>query len=69
MTTLSAWKFGTLQGAGEAPAKLEKPNRDFLINLRDETVVSCEAGRKKPKTVILPVWRFREGACEYAFRL
>jgi hypothetical protein len=24
MTTLSAWKFSTLQDAGEAPAKLER---------------------------------------------
>jgi len=68
VTTLSAWKFGTLQGAGEAPAKLEKPNRDFLINLRDEAVVSWEAGRKKPMTVILPVRRFCESACEHALR-
>jgi hypothetical protein len=32
MTTLSAWKFSSLPSAGEAPAKLEKLNRDFLIN-------------------------------------
>ena len=24
MTTLSAWKFSTLRGTGEAPAKLER---------------------------------------------
>ncbi len=63
MATLSAWKSRTLQGAGEALAKLEKLNRDFLINLHDEAVV-----RKKPKTVIPPVWRFCEGACEHALR-
>ena len=68
MATLSAWKFRTLRGTGEAPAKLEKLNRDFPINLHDEAVVSWEVGRKKPKTVILPVWRFREGACEHALR-
>jgi hypothetical protein len=68
MTTLSAWKFSTLRGAGEAPAKLEKLNRDFLVNLPDEAVVSWEAGRKKPKTAVLPVWRFCESACEHALR-
>jgi uncharacterized membrane protein len=68
MATLSAWKFSTLQGADEALAKLEKPNRDFVINLHDEAVVSWEADGKKPKTVILPVWRFCESACEHALR-
>ena len=68
MTTLSAWKFRTLRGTGEAPAKLEKLNRDFPINLRDDGVVSWEAGRKKPMTVILPVRRFCESACEHALR-
>ena len=29
---------------------------------------TLQAGRKKPKTVILPVWRFSEGACEHALR-
>ena len=65
MATLSAWTFNALQGAAGA---LEQLNRDFLINLHDEAVVSWEVGRKKPKTVILPVWRFREGACEHALR-
>ena len=65
MATVSAWKFSTLQGADQVLAKLEKLNRDFLINLHDEAVVSWEVGRKKPKTVILPVWRFCEGVCEH----
>ena len=68
MTTLSAWKFDTLRGAGQARAKLEKPNRDVLINLPDEAVVGREAGRKKPDTVIPAEWRFCEGACEHALR-
>jgi len=68
MTTLSAWKFRTLRGTGEAPAKLEKLNRDFPINLRDEAVVGWEAGWKKPMTVILPVRRFCESAREHAPR-
>jgi len=66
MATLSAWKCNMLQGADEALAKLENLNRDFLINLHDEAAVSWEVGRKKPNTVILPVWRFCEGACEHA---
>jgi uncharacterized membrane protein len=68
MTTLSTWTFSTLQGADEAPAKLEKLNRDFPINLHDEAVVSWEAGRTTPKTVILPVSPFCESACEHALR-
>jgi hypothetical protein len=68
MTTLSAWKFRTLRGTGEAPAKLEKLNRDFPINLHDEAVVSWEAGWKKPMSVFLPARRFCESACEHAPR-
>jgi hypothetical protein len=30
-----------------------------------EVVVCWEAGRKKPKAVILSVWRFCEGGCEH----
>jgi uncharacterized membrane protein len=37
-------------GADEALAKLEKLNRDYLINLHDAAVVSWEVGKKKPKT-------------------
>ena len=37
-----------------ALAKLEKLNRDFLIDLHGEAVVSWEVGRKEPKTVIPP---------------
>lgn len=50
MATLTAWKFNTPQGADEALAKLEKLNRDFLINVHDAAVVSWEVGKKKPKT-------------------
>lgn len=56
MATLNAWKFNTPQGADETLTKLEKLNRDFVINLH-EAVVSWEVGRNKPKTVVLPVWR------------
>ncbi len=50
MATLTAWKFDTPNGADEALAKLEKLNRDYLINLHDAAVVSWEVGKKKPKT-------------------
>jgi hypothetical protein len=40
----------------------------LVINLLGEAVVSWEVGRKKPKTVIPPVWRFCEGACEHEVR-
>ncbi len=50
MATLTAWKFDTPNGADEALAKLEKLNRDYLINLHDAAVVSWEVGTKKPKT-------------------
>src|SRR5260370_16624000 len=35
MATLTAWMFDTPNGADEALAKLEKLNRDYLINLHD----------------------------------
>jgi uncharacterized membrane protein len=50
MATLTAWKFSTPDGADEALLRLEKLNRDYLIELHDAAVVSWEAGRKKPKT-------------------
>jgi len=50
IATLTAWKFDTPNGADEALAKLEKLNRDYLINLHDAAVVSWEVGKKKPKT-------------------
>ena len=50
MATLTAWKFNMPDGADEALARLEKLNRDFLIELHDAAVVSWEVGRKKPKT-------------------
>ena len=66
MATVIAWKFSTLQGVGEALAKLEKLSRVFLVSLHDAVALNWEVGRKKPKTVILPVWRFCEGAREHA---
>lgn len=65
MTTISAWKFNAIRGAGTVLPKLAELNRDFLVNLLDEVVVRWEAGRKKPKAVIFSVRRFCEGGCEY----
>lgn len=65
MTTISAWKFNAVRGAGEVLPKLAKLNRNFLVSLLGEVVVCWEVGRKKPKAVILSVWRFCEGGCEH----
>lgn len=65
MTTISAWKFNAVRGVGEVLPKLAKLNRDFLANLLDEVVVRWQASRKKPKAVILSLWRFCEGGCEH----
>jgi hypothetical protein len=68
MATLSVWKFNTLQGADQVLAKLEMLSRDFVINLHDAAVVGGKVGGKKPKTVVPPVWRFCEGACQHELR-
>jgi hypothetical protein len=65
MTTISAWKFNAVRGAGEVLPKLAKLNRDFLVSLLGEVVVCWEAGRNKPKAVILSIWRLCEGGCEH----
>ena len=62
MTTISAWKFNAVRGAGEVLPKL---NRNFLVSLLGEVVVCWEDGRKKPKAIFLSVWRFCEGGCEH----
>ena len=68
MATLSAWRFNTLQGADEVLAMLEELSRDFVIHPHDAAVVSWEVGRKKPKIVVFPVWRFCKGAPEHELR-
>ena len=65
MTTISAWTFNAVRGAGEVLPKLAKLNRTFLVSLLGEVVVCWEAGRRKPKAVILSIWRFCEGGCEH----
>jgi uncharacterized membrane protein len=40
MATLTAWKFDTPYGAGQALTKLEQLSKQMLINLHDAAVVS-----------------------------
>src|ERR1700753_3734786 len=49
MATLTAWKFNTPQGADEALAKLEKLNKEFVINVHDAAGGTWEPGNKKAK--------------------
>jgi uncharacterized membrane protein len=50
MASLTAWKFGTPDGADDALQTLEKLQAQGLIQVHDAAVVSWEEGRKKPKT-------------------
>ena len=50
MAALTAWKFDTVQGAGEALTKLEDLSRHQLVTIEDSAIVYWEIGKKKPKT-------------------
>jgi uncharacterized membrane protein len=50
MATLTAWKFPTPEGAGDALATVEQLQKQELIILLDAAVVSWPADRKRPKT-------------------
>jgi uncharacterized membrane protein len=50
VSTLTAWKFPTPQGADDALDRLQKLQAQQLITVQDAAVVSWETGRKKPKT-------------------
>jgi uncharacterized membrane protein len=50
MSSLTAWKFNTPQGAEDALNKLETLQTQQLIQVQDAAVVSWEVGKKKPKT-------------------
>jgi len=50
MSTLTATKFPTPQGADDALDKLQKLQSQQLITILDAAVVSWEVGRKRPKT-------------------
>src|SRR5689334_16006400 len=50
MSTLTAWKFDSVEGADNALATLERLQREQLISVIDGAVVTYPAGAKKPKT-------------------
>jgi uncharacterized membrane protein len=49
MAALTVWKFDTVEGAGEALAKLESLSKQQLITIEDSAIVYWEVGKKKPK--------------------
>jgi uncharacterized membrane protein len=53
MSTLTAWKFDTPDGAQAALKELGDLQSQELIHVLDAAVVSWEAGKKKPKTTEL----------------
>lgn len=50
MATLTALKFGTPEGAGQALTTLEGLQKQQLIVIQDAAIVTWPAGAKKPKT-------------------
>ena len=50
MSSLTVWKFDTVEGAGEALTKLESLSKQQLVTIEDAAIVYWEAGKKKPKT-------------------
>lgn len=50
MATLTAWKFGTVEGADQALAVLKGLQAQQIVSIEDGAIVRWEAGKKKPKT-------------------
>lgn len=50
MSTLTVWKFSTVDGAEKALVKLEGLQKQQLIQVLDAAIVSWPQGRKNPKT-------------------
>lgn len=50
MATLSALKFDTVDGAGNALTTLESLSKQQLIEVEDAAIVYWEVGKSKPKT-------------------
>ena len=50
MATLSALKFGTLDGAVQALTTLQGLQKQQLIQIQDAAIVTWPQGAKKPKT-------------------
>lgn len=50
MSSLTVWKFTTVDGADKALTKLESLQKQQLIQVLDAAIVSWPQGRSKPKT-------------------
>lgn len=50
MSTLSAWKFDTPEGAAQTEAILIGLSKEQLINIYDAAIVEWQPGKRKPKT-------------------
>ncbi len=50
MSTLTVWKFNTVDGADHALKKLEGLQKQQIIQVLDAAIVSWPEGRKNPKT-------------------
>lgn len=66
MTSLTAWKFDTVDGADRALAVLKSLEAQRLVTIEDGAVVRWEVGKKKPQTEQL-VHLARSGALSGAF--
>lgn len=69
MSTLTVWKFNSVDGADKALTKLGDLQKQQLIQVLDAAVVSWPTGRKRPKTVRRSIrlaqepWEEPSGAC------
>jgi uncharacterized membrane protein len=50
MTTLTVWKFDTVDGAQNVLTKLQELQKQHFIEIKDAAIVSWPQGKKKPKT-------------------
>lgn len=50
MSTLTVWKFASVDGADKALRKLQDLQKQQIIQVLDAAVVSWPTGRKRPKT-------------------
>jgi uncharacterized membrane protein len=50
MSTLTVWKFKTVDGADKALAKLESLQKQQIVQVLDAAIVSWPQGRNHPKT-------------------
>jgi uncharacterized membrane protein len=66
MTTLTVWKFDTVDGAEKALNKLLELQKEYLVEVVDAATVKWPAGRKKPITKQL-VSTTEAGALDGAF--